>query len=319
MAKLEFTNKASAEEEQATEKKKVNKRKLLVKAGAGVLIAAVVLLVVFFTFFRVKTIRVKGGSRYANEEIIANSEIPLGKNICFLKLDEAAQNIEQNLPYCTDVTFKKKFPSTIEIHVSDAEAKYSVILDKNLFGVTDGDMKLLEITSDYYTDTILVIGHSIGTAFNPGQTLQFSEDAGEDKIRIGLSDVSQAVKETEAAGIEAINIEDPDNIYLIYEDRIIVKVGSTNDILKKITLAQKALEEENKLSSSQYGELDVKEIKKAIFCPKDHKDMAELLDYDESIKPVDEQVTVEGEEISEDENAQENENSDENNYDEDDE
>ena len=46
-----------------------------------------------------------------------------------------------------------------------------------------------------------------------------------------------------------------------------------------------------------------------------HKDMAELLDYDESIKPVDEQVTVEGEEISEDENAQENENSDENDYD----
>jgi hypothetical protein len=76
-----------------------------------------------------------------------------------------------------------------------------------------------------------------------------------------------------------INIGDENNIYLVYDNRIIVKIGKAENLANKLSLAKKSLDEENKLSPAQYGELDVTINKKAVFAPDDLKDLPELVEF----------------------------------------
>lgn len=263
--------------------KKIRKiRKLIVKGGISAFFIIVAFVVVFLLLFRVRNITVKGTTSYTNAEIIEKSGINTGKNLFFIDYEEAEERIEQLLPYCDNVKIKKKLPSTLVITVEQAKETYSVMIGTGMFAITNEDMKVLEVTGEYRSDIIVVVGHSDVVAYEVGKELPFTSEVGDDPVKEALTEISQAITDSEFEGVEYINIEDESKIYLIYDDRIIIRVGDTNNILQKLALAKKALDEENQLSTSQYGELDISEIKKAVFAPKDYKNMDDLIAYDES-------------------------------------
>lgn len=88
--------------------------------AAGAVVAALTM------FFKVEEIRVTGTSRYQAEDIIAASGVEIGDNLVLLDRYRVSQRIYTALPYVTDVQPRPKFPSTLEIEVTETRAAAAI-------------------------------------------------------------------------------------------------------------------------------------------------------------------------------------------------
>jgi len=292
-------------------KKRLSKKakRIMIVIFAAVLLLAALFCAVFFGVFRVRDFVVKGELPYSPQEMISESGIPLGKNLFMADTAGAAEKIASSLPYADEVTVTKKLPSTIVIHARTANKTYAVMMNGGAYAITNEKLKVLEIGASIPDGAMIVEGYT-GSGVNAlGEELPFGNGMDSESIIEALSSISQAVTESGMKGIEMINIENPDSIYILYEGRIIIRLGNTSDVLKKLSLAQKSIEEENKLSSSQYGEMNVSTVGKASFLPKDYKNMPELVEYMEGKEAAAQAAENEagaesGEETGEEENGE---------------
>lgn len=94
---------------------------VLVKLGLVTVI--VVLLVLAFTiFFRVETIRVEGGRQYEAQEILDVSGIRKGDNMFFINKSEVSTRLFRDLPYVSNVTITRHFPSSVTLRIEESAA-----------------------------------------------------------------------------------------------------------------------------------------------------------------------------------------------------
>lgn len=95
-------------------------RPLSLLLAAGAVVAALTM------FFKVETIQVTGASRYQAADIIAASGVEPGDNLVLLDRYRVSQRIYTALPYVTDVQPRPKFPSTLEIEVTETRAAAAI-------------------------------------------------------------------------------------------------------------------------------------------------------------------------------------------------
>ena len=270
------------------------KRKLLTVIIAFVAVVMALVAVAFVTC-KVNNITVEGKIPYKTDEVLNIVSLVKGKSMFTLDTDEIVRTIESSLPYTDNVTVTKKFPRTIKISASTAKEVYAVMLSENFYAITTGNLKVLEAKNSVPENVIIVEGGTIAT-YELGKTLTFTGKNGDDKTKELLVSVNDAINECGIKDVNMINVYDINNIYFIYESRIVVKLGNSESIAKKMNLGKKTLDEENKQSTFQYGELDLSILKEAIFAPDDLKDLPELLDFLDRM----EQSEEEAEESSED-------------------
>ena len=103
------------------------------------------------------------------------------------------------------------------------------------------------------------------------------------------------MSENEVEGISFIDISNRSNIVMIYQGRIVLRLGDSIDVESKISLGNRVIREENAIDPSQYGTIDLTIPKKAYFNPSDLEDMQVLLDYKETYEkqmaPAEEETT----------------------------
>ena len=258
--------------------KKRKRRRTILHSTVGILIISTVLVVLSVVFCRVAKFTVTGESPYSREEIVNSVKACEGKSMFLIKTEKLEDLVESALPYTDNITISKQYPRGLRIEVSTAKKAFSVELSKNYYAVTNGRLKVLEATDKLPEDTVTVKGRPI-SSYSAGQILSFTGKPGDDAIRDALIEIAQAIEDTALEDINMINIGDENNIYLVYDNRIIVKIGKAENLANKLSLAKKSLDEENKLSPAQYGELDVTINKKAVFAPDDLKDLPELVEF----------------------------------------
>ena len=283
-----------------TKKRKKNKK--LIKAlriMIAVIVAAIVLFVAGIILLRVRSYDVEGDVPYSDAEVITASGVVNGKSMLNLDLEEIKNNIETQLPYMDNVRITKRLPFTLVIKGETAKEVYAVILTKGLYAITNSDTKILEVSSVIPDGTIMVEGTLGSFNYTIGTKVDFVCEGETDDVRTSLAEISSALDESGFDEISYINVTDNNDIYLIYNDRIIIRLGSSDNLEKKLSLAKKSIDEENKLSSSQYGELDVSASSKAIFAPKDYKDMTTLVEFDENMAAIEEKILDDDENIDE--------------------
>lgn len=257
---------------------KRKRRRTILHSTIGIFIITIVLVVLSVVFLRVKKFSVTGESQYSADEIINSVKASAGKSMFTVDTDELEDLVESLLPYTDNVKITKKYPTTLKIRTEPAKKAYAIELSSSFYALTTDKLKVLE-TSDILPDGVITVKGKSLTTYTVGKTLSFSDKAGEDPIKSALAELAQAIEDTELTGINMINIADENNICLVYDNRIIVKIGGTDNLANKLSLAKKSLDEENKLSPAQYGELDVTVNKKAVFAPDDLKDLPELVEF----------------------------------------
>lgn len=282
-------------------KRKRNIRKAIVCVGFLLVLSIIVSPVLILTLFRVKSFTVEGTGIYTQEEIISASGIVMGKNLLFTDLDEAADNIERLLPFTNDVKITKKLPSGIIIRCDSTEASFAIAMPNGLYALTNENLKVLELSGKRPSDVALITGvvpysAEVGevAAFDVVKEGEKKEEFVDETLNLIL-EITGAVTRNETGDINLINVSDKNDIYLIYQGRIVLNLGGSNEISSKLSLGTKVISSENTIDPFQYGTIDLTVVTEAVFNPSDMKDIAEIVYYHENYAPEEEDNTDETE------------------------
>ncbi|MBQ8014573.1 MAG: FtsQ-type POTRA domain-containing protein [Clostridia bacterium] len=272
------------EERQLRVKKLKRKRRFrlaIVIIGFFLALSIVISPILLFTVFRVKAFTVEGTSPYTNDEIIAASGIGIGKSMIFADLEEASENIEKTLPYTNNVRLTKKLPNGIIIRLEETKRAFAVELSAGMYALANSELKVLELVGELPADVALITG-AVPVKSEIGEKLVFaSENETTDLTYALIEKIAAAVAESGLKDIGLIDVTSRSNIYMIYQGRIVLRLGDSTDIESKISLGNRVINEENTIDPSQCGTVDLTIAKKAYFNPSDFADVEELVNYSE--------------------------------------
>ncbi len=300
-------------------KKKRKRRLALVVTVFCLILILVICPIVLFASLRVRKFEMEGTSPYTPDEISAASGIAVGKSLIFIDTEEIEKSIEKALPYIDDVKVTKKLPGTLFIKYGEAEKKYAIQVSDTSYAVVTENFRVLETAPEPPEGTTRIIGAPPAIAlqgelisFSGGQTLldENGEPVNDTSLSL-LMEMSKAIEENGLEDINMINITTISHIYLIYNERIVLNLGDSGNIQRKLALGKKVIDSENENSVFQTGTINLTVDKQAYFSADAYKDIPELLTYYKLIGKVsdeeEEETTGESEEETDEETDEETE------------
>lgn len=203
----------------------------------GFFAAAVLVMLSLTVFFKIEYIEVKGNDRYSQTELISASGIRPGDNL--FRVDKAAlkEKLQTNYPYIEDVKFERILPSTAVIVIRQAVPIGTFVQSDGSYALVSGEARILESGVNPTSVYVIVKGVEIADR-TPGSYLP--ETAGEEFVTYEY--VYAALEETEFGAITELDLGDILNIKILYENRILIELGSVSDLSKKLAFAKYALE-----------------------------------------------------------------------------
>ncbi len=240
-------------------------------------VAAVVLALVFglSIFFKVRHVEVAGAQKYTEWEIKEASGITDGDALLSLSEAKISAYIRTNLPYVDTVRIGIKLPDTVKIEITELDAVYAIEDNSTGWWLLNAEGKVVDKTNGAaakgYTRIIgveladPVIGQQAIAAepetTEPSQTDGTEPDAG---ITLPVSLV-QPAHQLEAAvtillamesngltgQVETVDVTNPADLQLWYEDRYLVSLGDSERIDYKIRAVKSAVSQMGEYRSGQ--------------------------------------------------------------------
>ena len=217
------------------------------------LVICLVLYLGVSVFFRVSDIRVDGDTRYTSGEVIDASGIEFGTHMFFVSDDTARQNIQRRLPYVGQVEIRRRFPSRVEITVTDTTA-IAILRVDGTYILLDRQMKALEILDDPPMQRFILI-EGVGTPILPrtGEILAFGEE-GREKLSY-LQEILRWLTTLEISPwVSVLDMRDVDNPRFIYDDRLTILLGPNRNLRDKMYMLSGILAE---LEEDERGLIDL--------------------------------------------------------------
>ena len=212
----------------------------------AVLAAAVALSLT--VLFRIDTIQVTGSSRYAQQEIVADSGIKTGENLFLAKTKDAEKNLEQKLPYIGKATVSRRFPAKIVIDVREAPVS-GAVSHEGKYVLIAADGKALELVDKPPESCPVVAGLSLSAAA-PGKPIAYS-DPDTKELYTGLA---QALENSGIGKITKIDVGDPYKLLAEYDGRITLNLGLPSDLDFKLRFAKSVLESKKDTGEKSIGD-----------------------------------------------------------------
>lgn len=262
------------------------------------LVAMAVLTILSFTvFFEIEKIEVVGNTKYASQQLIAQSGVSVGDNLFRVRQKTVKNVLIEKFPYLEDVKLKRSFPPKLTIQVTQ-EVPLGAVNTPTGYVVIACSGKVLETGMRTLPEDITVVngmylslpevGHWLGTVVETGDLAYAPEVVEEieayrekqketgksnatEKVRLEkewrqqsaiteeeyfkmLTYLVDAVEETEFGKITLVDFSDRLNMRMIYDDRILVELGSEADLPYKLRFVQKLIGD--KLAGDYEGRLD---------------------------------------------------------------
>ena len=254
----------------AERKRKIQKRRLFFYRICIVFkllffVSLLVFVVIFLNkLFSLKEINVESDIPfYKTEDFLKAGNIKKGENIFFCSEKKIKENIEKNLPFAKVACISKKLPNKISIKINKNNGFAAFKVEEG-FVVADETLKVLEIVPETETNLIFIYGAEL-KEYRPGNILLLKDYSQREFILETLESLS----ENNLTAINSINVENLENIEFLYENRVLVKLGSSKNIKNKINVMAQILKD--KIKSDETGELDLsayQENSKVYFLPK---------------------------------------------------
>ena len=234
-------------------------RRILFGTVAVVVVAAVFAVLSLTVLFNVSEVKVaKAGKHYQPEQIIEAADVDVGDNMVATNWDRVKEKVEQKLPYVLSLEIKKTASGKITFSVVDDTATLVFKTSKG-YALADANCKVLEIIKEKPKNkglTLLTVKNRINA--DPGEIISFADD-GESIL---YDTIRTAIKNSGIGNITGIDISDPENIYLEYQNRYRLYLGNSEDIEYKLREAKKIIAEEDENDPNQIGEINLSILKK---------------------------------------------------------
>lgn len=242
-------------------KRKVERnRKILGIFMCATIVLVTALVLSLTVFFKIDTITVKGDSIYDETQIINASGVTKGGNLFLCDLQRASQGVRKNLPYIARADVKRKIPSTIIIDISASKA-YIAVETASGIALADKEGKILEFVSgDKASGKVIKL--NAGTVFSAklGENVFDSnngEDAGKEQKKKAeiLKEIFDAIDKSGLEKITSIDIKSSSDIYIVYQNRLKLSIGSVSDIEYKLKSAVEIIKKEDEINPKEKGEI----------------------------------------------------------------
>lgn len=238
---------------------KRKKRKLIFRRFFLVAMCLSVVFLFFFgthfflsKFFAIKNISVQGNSSYSDSEVISAGELHTKQNLLFLNSKNVENKIYTSLPNVDEVKVSKKFPNKLIISLEDAIPTYHLKIE-NEYIVISAKNKFLAKFSEPPDNTVGLIG--IEAEIKEDGKVEYKNS----EFLNLLEEILNTLRGKEIESINEVDISDLQNITLVYEKRIKINLGNSEDIDYKILTLKEILK--NKISKTERGTLNLKDLK----------------------------------------------------------
>lgn len=203
-----------------------------------VLLFFVVILVMSLAF-RVSRIEVINASEYSDEEIITASGIERGANLFFVDRFKAASMIFSDLPYMDTVSITRQLPNKITIQAEGSAPAAYMKLDEE-YWLLDRSGKMLGTT-----DALSAENYPEIRSLDPMTALEGEEMLveGTDAERLAVMQAILPALKAESMDtlVEWIDLKDPANPSLRYDNRLTVYLGAEGEMSYRIALLKNVL------------------------------------------------------------------------------
>lgn len=237
---------------------------VLVLTGAAVLCLAM--------FFRTKSITVTGNDRYSDKELISASGIQLEQNVFSVDRKRTARQIEDAFSYLESVEVTPVLPTTMEIRVVESVPRLRVVNTETSYSLLSTRGRIIEQCVGLAEEGLpLVLGANFGWCkqgayperLPPEVTNKRHKehrDATEEEteaVRV-MQTLAYVVQASEAAGmaeLDYIDVSDQLSTSVLWDKRVLIRLGTELDLEHKFLFVKTILEEE--LDENFTGVVDV--------------------------------------------------------------
>lgn len=227
-------------------------------------------------FFRVETVMVAGAQTYTPWQVRQASGISEGDSLLGLSRGAAAGRIRSQLPYVDQVKISIELPGTVNIEITELDIAYAIEANDGVWWLISAQGRVIEKAEDAagYTQILGVLADSprqdstvtaasqlpasdetetLGEGEEPTAETIEAEDAAQ-RLETALS-ILQCLEDNGITGeVKTVDVSDLSNISMNYEDRLVVLLGDSSNMTRKISYVTGAAAQ---LDSDLTGELDV--------------------------------------------------------------
>lgn len=230
----------------ATRKKRAERR-FLIQAAALYLACAIVAGASFFPIARVE---VRGLTHYPLADVLATFGVEPGENMFFCPSMWGARKLAKEYPYFEKVRITRTMPDTLVINVTETETVAAVGSAEGGYYLVDENARVLEsVTAS--GETPRVAGMSVKEA-EIGKNLSSGADGRVNTLKTLLTALKDAGLLDTITGYCMVDLSD---IYICYEGRVAVRLGTIESLEQKLHDMDELLT--NNLSPSDVKKLDL--------------------------------------------------------------
>ena len=214
-------------------------------------------------FFKIETIEVQGGSKYQSSAILKAVGVEKGDNLFRVNDKEVAEAILKTYPYVEAVKVRRSLPSKLTLQLTDAVPVGTFLQPDGSYVIVSTTGRILELGSGTPPAGILQVSGVEITDVAPCETLP--EENNESLVM--LTYLVNAVQNTGFTDITEINLSDELNMYIVYDDRVKIVLGSESNLVYKLDFAKYALD--NNVRPDFEGIMDVTMEKRISILPQE--------------------------------------------------
>ena len=259
---------ATPQEKRQQQNKKRRLKKKVRRALYGILIflgIAIVLIVLSLTvLFKIETINITGNKKYSTQQITAVLPIEKEKNLFIADTKGASEKLEKNLPYIYEADIKRKFPSTINVNITETPKVYYIKNADKTYTLLDDRFKVLEARSAKKPKKSVEIKKAAVKSAVAGEAVVLNNE----KTLKQLVKLSDIVKQINMEKVTAIYSQDINNNFVVYDGRITIKLGSLDNAEDKLYSALAAIDKLSDTNPQAEGEITATNDKQIYFTEK---------------------------------------------------
>ncbi|MCD8311899.1 MAG: FtsQ-type POTRA domain-containing protein [Firmicutes bacterium] len=202
-------------------------------ATGAVLIVLIVYLLYAFVFV-VTSVEVSGTEIYSSDAVVSASGIETGTKLFSprLDIDAAKKSIIEACPYISSVTIERKIPNTLSITVTEDKAVFEAEVCGEYLLLSEG-LRALDILSEESADDMITLVLPEVSSAVLGYEIVFAEDVFDVAAKTAAAVLTEEIRDS----VTKVDVSDRFNIYVIYEDRYKLVIGTVTDIELKLSLA----------------------------------------------------------------------------------
>ena len=188
-------------------------------------------------FFNIVDITIEGESRYTDKELIKASGVEIGDNLFCIMPSTVEKAIVKKFPYIESAAMKRVLPDGLIIKVKEAEVD-SVIEWQGEYALISEKGRLLEGGIEMLPEgEFHVTGFDI-EKLDEGDNIKKADRERFNTLRM----IKKSIRDNGLGEIDVIALDDMMDLNLLYDGRIIIKMGSATEIDYKIRAAKSVID-----------------------------------------------------------------------------